>query len=950
VEFFRRTYLTEGLRELLAAAVRRIGGDRNAPPVWNLQTNFGGGKTHSMLALYHLLSGTPLDSYPDEVRKVLGGVTLPDARRAVLVGNHFKAGAATRKPDGTEISTLWGELAWQLGFSAGGEAEARRAYEIVRSADETRSNPADALGTLIAAYAPCLILIDEWVAYARQLYGRDDLAGGTFDTQFTFAQTLTEVVKAVPGALLVVSIPASSAGPISEEAERGATDLEVGGLNGAQALARLQQVIHRIADQWRPASSVESFAIVRQRLFEEPGADAQADIGAVARVFTDFYAKNRAEFPSGVAEPSYEERIKSAYPLHPELFDRLYRDWSTLDRFQRTRGVLRLMSAVIHELWERDDPAPLILPGGVPLDADDVLTEISQYLEDSFKPVIDADIDGASSTPAKIDASRPAALGTRKVTRRLARAIFLGSAPTLKAAHRGIERQHIWLGIATPGDTIGNFANALSLLSDQATYLYSEGARYWYSTAASVQKMAREHADRLKDRPEETWAEIVRRLAPERSTRGMFTQVQIGPERSDDIPDEAAVRLVIVHPQFRHTRGDLASAAGHFASMAAQGRGTAHRLNRNMLVFLAADAKRYEELDDAVRQYLAWTELAGTEERIRELELPPQQAAQARKRLKDADETVNLRISASYQWLLAPVQTTSSPLRIDELKADTNRDRLAERASERLKNADMLRVVQGPQNIRLNLDQHLSSVWSSGHIEVGKLWEYYCQYPYLPRLAERPVLENGILAVFNQAIWDQDGFAVASGYDEPSGQYVGLRIPNEDMPPQISDTTLLVRPDRAIAQRERERAEQDAARSAAAAAGTVAAASGSTGTDFGTVASPVGVPVPGGGSMPGPFTSGGSTPPAGSGPAAPPAPRNTRFFGTVRLDPERFGRDINRLYQEVIQHLAAPDGVDLEITVEITAAKKDGFPDDKTRIVSENARTLKFDQYSFEDH
>ena len=102
--------------------------------------------------------------------------------------------------------------------------------------------------------------------------------------------------------------------------------------------------------------------------------------------------------------------------------------------------------------------------------------------------------------------------------------------------------------------------------------------------------------------------------------------------------------------------------------------------------------------------------------------------------------------------------------------------------------------------------------------------------------------------------------------------------------------------------------------------------------------------------MPGPFTPHGSTPPASSGPAAPPAPRNTRFFGTVRLDPERYGRDINRLYQEVIQHLAAPEGVDLEITVEITASKKDGFPDDKTRIVSENARTLKFDQFGFEDH
>ena len=965
VEFFRRTYLTDGLRELLAAAVRRIGGDRNASPVWNLQTNFGGGKTHSMLALYHLLSGTPFAEYPDEVRKVLGNVTLPAARRAVLVGNHIKAGAATPKPDGAQVHTLWGELAWQLGLAAGGEAEARRAYEIVRSADETRSNPADSLGTLIAAYAPCLILIDEWVAYARQLYGREDLAGGTFDTQFTFAQTLTEVVKAVPGALLVVSIPASSAAPSAEEAERGATDIEVGGLNGAQAVARLQQVIHRIADQWRPASPVESFAIVRQRLFEEPGADAQADIGAVARVFTDFYAKNRAEFPSGISDPTYEERIVSAYPIHPELFDRLYHDWSTLDRFQRTRGVLRLMSAVIHELYERDDPAPLIMPGGVPLDADDVLTEISQYLEDSFKPVIDADIDGASSTPARIDASRPA-LGTRKVTRRLARAIFLGSAPTLKAAHRGIERQHIWLGIATPGDTIGNFANALSLLSDQATYLYSEGARYWYATAASVQKMAREHADRLKDRPEETWAEILRRLAPERSTRGMFAQVQVGPERSDDIPDEPAVRLVIMHPQYRHARGDFDGPAGHFASMAAQGRGTAHRINRNMVVFLGADARRYEELDDAVRQYLAWRELAGTEDRIRELELPPQQAAQARKRLKDADETVALRISASYQWLLVPVQTTSSPLRIDELKADTSKDRLAERASDRLKNADMLRAVQGAENVRLDLDQHLSSVWSApgaaGHVTVGKLWEYYCQYPYLPRLTERAVLERGIHAVFGLLTWEMQGFAVASGYDAAPGRYAGLALPHEDALPQLTDSTLLVRPDLARAQRDSERAAAEAARRAAAEAGRTNETGGSgtsVGGDEGTGLGGGGGTATGstddtGGTGPGAGgTAGGGTiprPGGGSTSTTPAAPKNVRFYGTVSLDPERYTRDFGRLYQEVIQHLTAPDEVDLKITVEIEAVKKDGFPDDKARIVSENARTLKFDQSGFEDH
>ena len=483
VEFFRRTYLTEGLRDLLASTVRRISGDMNASPVWNLQTNFGGGKTHSMLALYHLLSGTSIAEYPDEVRKVLGGVTLPAARRAVLVGNHITAGKGSDKADGTDVSTLWGELAWQLGYSAGGEAEARRAYELVRAADETRSNPGAALGTLIAAYAPCLILIDEWVAYARQLYGRDDLAGGTFDTQFTFAQTLTEAVKAVPGAMLVVSIPASSGDPTEEERERGGTDIEVGGLNGAAALARLQQVIRRIADQWHPASPVESFEIVRQRLFEEPSADAQVDIAAVARAFTEFYARNRAEFPAGVAEPSLRGADQGGVPdppgaVRPAVPGLVHAGAVPADPGRAAADVRGHPRAV-----DGQDSAPLIMPGGVPLDDDDVLSEMAQYLEDHFKPVIDTDIDGDSSTPARIDASRPT-LGTRRVTRRIARSIFLGSAATLKAAHKGIERPRIWLGIAVPGDTVGNFANALSLLSEQATYLYSEGARYWYSVGA----------------------------------------------------------------------------------------------------------------------------------------------------------------------------------------------------------------------------------------------------------------------------------------------------------------------------------------------------------------------------------------------------------------------------------------------------------------------------------
>ena len=224
-EFFRRTFLTDGLRELLLNAVRRWrreGGD----PVVELQTNFGGGKTHSMIALFHLAAGYPPNALPG-VEAMLADAGMeapPPAPTAVLVGQMIPPGQVTTKPDGTKVSTLWGELAWQLGRGEG--------YRLVADADRSGTSPGVALVDLLRHHAPCLVLIDEWVAHARQLYGVDGLPAGSFDAQFTFAQTLAEATRAVEGALLVVSIPAS--------------DIEVGGEGGRASLERLKNVIGRI--------------------------------------------------------------------------------------------------------------------------------------------------------------------------------------------------------------------------------------------------------------------------------------------------------------------------------------------------------------------------------------------------------------------------------------------------------------------------------------------------------------------------------------------------------------------------------------------------------------------------------------------------------------------------------------------------------------------------------
>jgi predicted AAA+ superfamily ATPase len=905
-QFFARTYLTEGLRDLLGRAARRLSGDPNASPIVNLQTNFGGGKTHSMLALYHLCSGTPISAYPQEVQEALGGADPQRAgkiRRVTLVGTHLTPGKPTLHPDGTEVRTLWGELAWQLG--------GRAAYDVVADADRTATNPGTALRELIAAHAPCLVLIDEWVAYARQLYRRDDLPAGTFETQFTFAQTLTEVVKSVPGALLVISIPASSdsAGP---DAETGGSDLEVGGPNGRAALERLQNVVRRVADQWRPASANESFEIVRRRLFVEPDAASQRDITAVARQFVQFYAEHRGQFPRECGEAAYERRIRAAYPLHPELFDRLYEDWSTLDRFQRTRGVLRLASAVVHALWAAGDAGPLILPGSVPLDVPSVSSELTQYLPDAWKPIVDADIDGEGSTPVKIDAERPT-FGQRSLTRRIARSIFVGSAPTLQTAHKGVERQHVWLGVAVPGDTVGNFGSAVEVLSQRATYLYVDAARYWYDTTASVTRTAQDAADRLREHPEVVWAEVVRRLGAERSVRGDFAAVHVCPDDTGAVPDTEEAKLVVLHPQHPHAKGREDSPALRFAQQCLDTRGSAQRVNRNTLIFLAADDRRWEELAEAARDYLAWK---GICERTEELNLTAQQRSMAQGRRDTADDTVRLRIAAAYIWVLVPEQPDPArPAGWQVVKAEGSQERLAERVTAKLRQGGLLATTYGARNVRMDLDGPLRAAWEKGHVSVGDLWSFYRRYPYLTRLRDRSVLEGALRSGLDDMMWESEGFALAESYDDSTGRYVGLATYQSGSVASLPDSALVVHPALAAAQRETEVARPaDGEESPAARRSGEAEILGDGGDRAGAVEQPA----------------------------------HVRFFGVARINPERYSRDLTRIAQEVLQHLAAADGVELEVTVEITAVAKDGFADDKLRVVLENARTLKFESFGFE--
>jgi predicted AAA+ superfamily ATPase len=917
VEFFRRTYLTESLKGMLVGAVQRLAG-QGGDPVVQLQTNFGGGKTHSMLALYHLFSGIAptelagIDSVMHEAFPGSAGfqpaneaarmAALPDVNCVVLVGNKISPGNPVTKPDGTVVRTLWGELAYQLGGP--------KAFARIQADDEKATSPGDVLRELFIEYGPCLILIDEWVAYARQLHDQSDLPAGGFETQFSFAQVLTESAKLANNCLLVISLPASdTAGSPHTQAD----DVEVGGQRGREALERLRNVVGRIESSWRPASAEEGFEIVRRRLFEPMADPAQfKNRDVVARAFADFYRSQQAEFPPECRDADYEKRIKAAYPIHPEIFDRLYTDWSTLVKFQRTRGVLRLMAAVIHSLWEKGDKNPLIMPANISIDDPRVQFELTRYLPDNWVPVIEKDVDGPSSLPLRLDGELPN-LGKFAACRRVARTIYMGSAPLTKAAHRGLEDRQVKLGCVIPGESPAVFGDALRRLAGVATYLYQDGPRYWYSTQPTVTKLAEDRAEQLKRDPDKIVHELSLRLRKDLERKGDFSRIHPLPQSGQEVPDDLDARLVVLGVDQPYSK-EPASAAETAAKAILESRGNTPRLYRNTLVFLAADKTRMQDLDEAARKYLAWESILT--EKVT-LNLDPQQVKQAETQKTGADGAVTARLPETYQWLLVPVQTTPQAAIEWQALRLSGQDALAVRASKKLKNDELLITGFAATRLRMELDR--VPLWRGDHVAVKQIVEDFARYLYLPRLKNPSVLIGAIRDGLALLTWMKDAFAFADSFDEGEKRYRGLRA-GQVVPLADADTPgLLVRPEAA-------RIQLDAERSQPPSDVTPPPPIGGGGT---TLCDPIIGPT------------GTTTPP-------PAAAQPKRFHGTVTLDPARVGRDASRIAEEVIAHLSGLVGANVTVTLEVEAVIPSGAPDHVVRTVTENSRTLKFMSQGFE--
>ena len=754
IGFFNRSFITPGLQSLLVNTLKRINGN-GGEPVVQMKTGFGGGKTHSLIALYHLVNSSTelaeLATDPsDNTGKILKQVfdqagVKPEAtaraKVAVLSGTVRSATESTRSEDGDNpLNTLWGYMANDLGGND--------AYDFVRvAAEQWRSPGGQELDNLFNSVGPCVVLMDELVAYARVLSDEQDA------NFYTFLQALTESAARQRNIAIVVTVP-------------DAADA-MGGDKGIAAAAKIGKVLGRIESISAPLETHEAFEVVRRRLFEDSDIDGDA-LEQTANRFGRMYSNSRDEYPAHASAPEYVERIKSCYPIHPEIFDRLFEDWSAIHSFQRTRGVLRLIAIVIKRLYERSDD-PLIMPANLRFDEADLSQELIKLLNGNWEPAIN-EIDGVNSRAEAVDHAVPRyrRFGDG-AAKRVARTIMLGSVPASQSGHTltGITEDHIRLGTTQPGEGISVYNEARGRLTRDLYHLHTRHDRYYIHATPNLLKV---HQDEVERIPTEDRDTRIRLFIHEALPRRIVDDVAVVscPENTYDVRDDDQVKLVVLHPDHHlPSRRSEANTAEAFALEVLHNCGDNPRIRRNTVTFLAAKRDSVMDLRREIANLMAWEQLANS----------PANGALSRAQRNDARRHVTQSTQSVEDLLVSGYCEVIAPVQLDPRKAEFRmhpisvRNRaegdIARNAISILLEKEELVPEFGFRQFDAMLKQHFR-IDDCDHVDIGEIWNRLSEQVYMPRLVNRGVLETAV----SLAVKELD-YHIADGFNEDTG-YVGL--------------------------------------------------------------------------------------------------------------------------------------------------------------------------------
>jgi len=654
--FFANTFPTEGLRTLVRHVFTRLSG-KGANPLVRLETSFGGGKTHGLIALHHAASDPAV--VPPEL---LDPALVPSAsvRVAAISGNDF--GIDGRDHGATHTHSLWGEVAWQLGRE--------EAYAVVAELDRQGIAPsADALRRLIGE-GPVLIMLDELGRYMRSALGKRLAGLGTYADQVpAFLHSLAGAASTHPQAVVVLTL-ASSQDAYPEENAKLREELE----RTERLVSETQRVTARVELVVQPTQDNEVAPVVIRRLFQSVDAD---DAEEAAHRYWEAYGnaveRQGADLPPRAVRPDYCKQLARTYPFHPELLNVLMTKTATIPEFQRTRGALRLLARVVRSVWEKQDPnALLIHPFDFDLDDDQTRDELTSRLgpdRAALAPVLQADIHSGSHASHAEELDREwEARGKPPLSSRLAKIVFLHSL-TYGTAKRA-EVPDLLLAASEPGLDTELLREAMQSLSDKCWYLHNDERAYWFDKEESLNKVIDEQLEQVTT--QQGKAECRRRLNTVYST-GTLHVVPPPIEQPVDVDDDGGrLKLAVLDFDFVSLHSGDPVSASVARIYEKTGTQETFRQNRNYLLFLVADAGQTIHMVEQARRALALQQIANSPDITNKL-IPTNQA-KARELMGTAAVELRVAITRAYRHLLVPnPDATSDPSGLQIISLDVEK-------------------------------------------------------------------------------------------------------------------------------------------------------------------------------------------------------------------------------------------------------------------------------------
>lgn len=625
--FFANTHPARGLQALLQEALGRATGKKpESRPVIRLETAFGGGKTHSLIALYHLAVG----ARPEGVERYVNPSLLPDKPISVAAAVGSALDPASGVVHGDTITwTVWGELAYQLGV-----------YDVVRINDENRTAPGTDTLKRVFGDRPTIVLLDELARYLTVASGHPVGTKTLADQTVAFLMALLEVAAATKH-LVVVYTLASSHDAFAEETETIRAVLESRAVS-----ARIEHVI-------TPTEEDEIAAILRHRLFDHVDLSVANEVAATYHEALAREINRGSDLPSNAGTAGYASDIRNAYPFHPELLRALNEKISTIPNFQRTRGALRLLARVVHRLWDQKPPdVYLIHPHHVDLSDEEILNDLTSRLDrPAYRLVAEADIanpmSGAKAHAALIDEDL-VRTGRPPYGTRIATVVFLHS--LVRGVGAGLGPAEAKLAVFTPGDDLGVIERQLGRLLESCWYLDFSGNRLRFSTEPSLVKIVADETQLVGVTAAK--AELERRIQ-RIWQKGIFDPVFFPAEPSDVEDTFERPKLVIMHfdavrmPLDRDTPPDLIVRISERA-----GARNDFRRFRNNVLFLVADEGQVDHAVGVARRHLALQRLSGDQVRLGDF--PHEQQERLKRMAHESELELRVAVTRLYRHLYYP--------------------------------------------------------------------------------------------------------------------------------------------------------------------------------------------------------------------------------------------------------------------------------------------------------